>query len=204
MDRTNHWQAIYERRAPAEVSWFQAQALSSLELVERAGISRDAPLIDVGSGASTLVDGLCSAGYRDITLLDVAAAAFVETRRRLEGRPEGSVQYVVADVTRWTPPRKYALWHDRAVFHFLTAEADREAYRSVLAAALAPGAHAIVATFALDGPEQCSGLPVRRYSAASLASEFEDLLEPVEDRAALHTTPTGASQSFLFVRFVRR
>jgi trans-aconitate methyltransferase len=202
-DRPEHWNGVYARRAPQEVSWFQPEATMSLELIAATGVARDAPLIDVGAGASLLVDGLLAKGFRDITLLDVAHAALAETRRRLGPSAGTAVHYVVGDITTWTPVRQYALWHDRAVFHFLTAPSDRAAYRRALALALEPGAHAILATFALDGPERCSNLPVQRYSADALAAEFAGVLTPVEARPEVHRTPSGTPQSFVVVRFIR-
>lgn len=137
--REEHWSDVYARRAPAEVSWYQPEATPSLELIEASGASPSAPVVDVGAGASTLVDGLLARGFSDITLVDLAARALERTRERLGARAE--VTYVTADVTAWRPPRTYALWHDRAVFHFLLEAEARAAYRRTLAAALAPGGH---------------------------------------------------------------
>lgn len=192
---------MYEKRAPNEVSWFQVEARTSLELIEATRCSESAAIIDVGAGASTLVDGLVARGFTDITLLDIAETAFAETRRRL---PAAQLHYLVADVTTWKPAKSFHVWHDRAVFHFLTEPADRLAYRSALLAALPSGGHAIIGTFASDGPERCSGLQVQRYSAEQLVCELGDGFRAVETRAERHQTPGGASQSFVFVRFVRR
>ena len=157
---------------------------------------------DVGAGASTLALELLQLGYRDVTLLDVAEPALEVARRRLP-HDDPRVSTVVADVTSWEPPRTFALWHDRAVFHFLTEEAQRDAYRRTLRAALVPGSRAILATFALDGPERCSGLPVRRYDAVTLAAELRSVLRPIESRHEVHRTPTGSPQSFLYTLFER-
>ena len=202
-ENSDHWNDVYNQRAPTEVSWFQPEALASLELIAATHAPLDGPVIDIGAGSSLLVDGLLAKGFCDVTLLDVAESAFVEPRRRLAGDRAGAVHYVVSDVTRWKPERSYAVWHDRAAFHFLTEEHERARYRSVVASALGPDAHAIIATFALDGPDRCSGLPVQRYSADLLAQEFGGILEPVEERSELHTTPKGSKQSFVFVRFRR-
>lgn len=199
-DRSEHWNGVYGKRAPTEVSWFQPEATTSLALVAACRLPTSSAIVDVGAGASTFVDGLVGYGFSDITLLDIAETAFENTRRRLPGVP---VQYVAADVTKWTPPKKYDVWHDRAVFHFLTEERDRHAYRAALATGTRAGSHVVLGTFALDGPERCSGLPVQRYSAASLAGEFEGLLRPVEERAERHRTPGGSEQPFVFVRFAR-
>jgi hypothetical protein len=191
-----HWGHVYGTKAPTEVSWYQRQAKVSVELIAERGLAPNAPLLDAGAGASTLVDGLLARGHTDITLVDVTDAAFAATRERLGERSE--VRYVVADVTQWVPSRKYSVWHDRAMFHFLTEGNLRAAYRRALSAALPVGGHAVIATFALDGPDRCSGLPVKRYSADSLAQEMGRGFRLVGSRNEGHTTPWGASQSFLY------
>ncbi len=196
-----HWTRVYETRAATEVSWFQPEATVSLDLIGELSLPADAPILDVGAGASTLVDGLLARGLRDITLLDVTAAALDVVRARIGQRAE--VHYVVADVTAWHAPRNFALWHDRAVFHFMVSDEQRADYRRCLEAALVPGAHAIVATFALDGPERCSGLPVRRYSPEGLEHEFAGALKLIGHRRQVHATPAGASQAFTFAVFER-
>lgn len=203
-EREAHWANVWATKAPDAVSWFQPEPSVSLALVEACALGPDAPVVDVGAGASTLVDGLLARGARDVTLVDVASGGLAATRRRLAGRDEGRVSYVVADVTRWRPERTFALWHDRAVFHFLTDDADRAAYLAEVARALAPGASAIVATFADDGPERCSGLLVRRYSERALADEFAPVLDLVESRREAHRTPMGNEQRFVYGRFVRK
>lgn len=200
-ERTAHWNDVYGKRAAHEVSWYQAEASTSLALIEACGLARTDAVLDVGAGASTLVDGLLARGFSDITLLDIAESALESTRRRLP--PDAPVHYAVADLTAWTPQRTFALWHDRAVFHFLTEESQRAAYRAALAAAIPHGQYAIIATFHLDGPERCSGLPVQRYSAESLATAFEGELRPLEARREHHRTPGGSEQSFVYVRFQR-
>jgi hypothetical protein len=200
--RASHWDRVHRTRLPTEVSWYQQSAGTSLELIARAGIGQGVPVLDVGAGGSTLVDGLLDRGFTDVSLLDIAAPAFDATRARLGSRAS-SVQFFVADVTSWLPPRTYGLWHDRAVFHFLTEESHRAAYRDALRRGLADGGHAIIGTFAEDGPERCSGLPVRRYSAEALVSEFDGDLRPVEDLRSVHLTPSGGRQPFVFVLFER-
>jgi SAM-dependent methyltransferase len=197
----DHWETIYASRAPDQVSWFQRSPEVSLSLVREAEIGTESPILDIGAGASTLVDELLGAGYGDVTLLDLSDAALQRVRGRLGSTPK--VRYVAGDVTQWEPPRSYALWHDRAVFHFLVGDAERAAYRRTLAKALVPGGKAIVATFALDGPERCSGLPVRRYSAAMLAAELSEVLTPIDARHEIHLTPSGAKQSFVYGLFER-
>lgn len=198
--RSEHWNDVYAKRTPTEVSWFQPEARLSLELVEACGVATRASIIDVGAGASTFADGLVAKGYSDITLLDIAEQAFAATRARM---PDAPLQYLVADVTAWRPERTYDVWHDRAVFHFLTESAQRLAYRNALVSAVQPGGHVILGTFAMDGPERCSNLPVQRYSASTLAQEFSGALRAVEERSERHATPSGTQQSFVFVRFVR-
>jgi hypothetical protein len=202
MSNAEHWDKVYGSKSPAEVSWFEASPTISLELVARAGVRFDAPIIDIGAGASTFVDALLARGYLDVTLLDVAASAFGASRERLVAHAK-HVHYVVSDITQWSPTRTYGLWHDRAMFHFLVAPTDRQAYKRALGKALEPGAKAIIATFALDGPERCSGLPVQRYSAMTLAKELGDVLRLVDARPHLHRTPAGATQSFVYGLFER-
>jgi SAM-dependent methyltransferase len=198
-----HWDRVYATRKPTEVSWYQVAPTVSLELIEGALVPGDAAVIDVGAGASNLVDALLDRGFSDLTLLDVSSAALETAKARL-GPRAAAVKMLVADVTKLVPPRRYGLWHDRAVFHFLTEPEERAAYARVLGEALAPGGVAVIATFALDGPEKCSGLPVRRYSAETLAEELGGVLELVESRREMHATPAGAVQSFVFCSFRRR
>jgi SAM-dependent methyltransferase len=198
-----HWDEVHRTRSATEVSWYQPAAEVSLALVERARLERGVSTIDVGAGGSTFVDGLLDRGFSDVTLLDISGSAFDATRARL-GHRAGLVHYLVADVTAWEPARAYELWHDRAVFHFLTDEPLRQAYRDTLRRALAPGGHAVVATFAENGPERCSGLSVQRYSAEELVAEFAGELEPMVTEKSVHLTPAGGSQAFTFVLFRRR
>lgn len=196
-DRRTHWENVYRNKAVNEVSWFQPQAASSLRLIEGCA-GHDAAIIDVGGGASTLVDDLLADGYRDLTVLDLSAAALAVARRRL-GRTAGAVRWLDGDVTAAAlPERRFDVWHDRAVFHFLTEAAQRRAYVEQVMRAVKPGGHVIVATFAPDGPLQCSGLPVMRYSADSLHDEFGAAFELVEHRDESHLTPAGKVQHFIY------
>ncbi|WP_300299993.1 trans-aconitate 2-methyltransferase [Ferrovibrio sp.] len=200
--RQQHWQEVYSTKDEAEVSWFQDRPQTSLDLIAQTGLSPDASLIDIGGGASRLVDALLDAGWRDIAVLDIAGAALARAQARL-GPRGASVDWIVADITTWQPRRRYDLWHDRAVFHFLTTAADRVAYKAALRAAVAPGGHVVIGSFAPDGPERCSGLPVQRYSPESLQAELggDFLLQQAlqED----HQTPAGRVQHFQFSRFRR-
>jgi SAM-dependent methyltransferase len=202
-DPQSHWDRVYAAKSDAEVSWHQETPAPSLDFVAAAGIGEGAAVIDVGGGRSRLVDALLDRGVGDIAVLDLSETALAGARRRLGGR-DGRVRWIVADVTRWMPDRTYDLWHDRAVLHFLTDAAGRAAYVERLVAALRPGGYAIVATFATDGPERCSGLPVVRYSPDSLAATLGDDFHLVESRAHLHATPWGARQSFQFSLFRKR
>ncbi len=193
-----HWEAVYTSKATDEVSWFQPHARLSLDLIGAAAADKDAGIIDVGGGASTLVDDLLAEGYRDLTVLDLSAAALQAARRRL-GVQESLVRWIEADITEVDLPRKrYDVWHDRAVFHFLTTARQRDAYVRTVFNAVKPGGHVIVATFAEDGPLQCSGLPVMRYRADELHDEFGDAFTLLKHQKEEHHTPSGKVQQFVY------
>ena len=202
VDRAAHWQQVYSTRDSREVSWFQATHASTLELIAASGVSPAQPVIDVGGGASTLVDALVERGFSDVTVLDVSPAALDVARARL-GERGRAVHWVAADVTSWAPTRRYSLWHDRAVFHFLTDAAARAAYLAQVHRSVKPGGHVMVATFGLDGPERCSGLPVARYDAAGIHAVFGDAFVKVDEASEVHATPWGSSQAFVYC-FCRR
>jgi rhodanese-related sulfurtransferase len=195
-DLRHHWDGRYTRIGASKVSWYEPVPTMSLELLDALGADRRTSLIDVGGGSSSLVDALVERDWRDLTVLDVSPVAVGIAEGRLGPSP---VSWVVADLLRWWPPRHYDIWHDRAVFHFLTAEYDRELYRCRLAAAVPPGGHAIIATFAPDGPEQCSALPAQRYDAASLAAAAAPGFELLQERRQVHRTPAGGEQPFTWV-----
>lgn len=200
----SHWQQVYSSKPADAVSWYQPQATMSLAMIAEAGLPCTAPIIDVGGGASTLVDGLLDAGHGELTVLDLSAAALQAARQRLGARA-ASVQWIEGDVTRVAlPGAAYALWHDRAVFHFLTEADDRALYLAQLRRALAADGQVLMATFAPDGPTRCSGLPVRQYSAASLATELGETFDLVDERRDAHVTPDGQVQRFQYCRFRRR
>ena len=202
-DRKDHWETVYATKHENEVSWFQDDPAPSLELIERAHPGKDTEIIDIGCGASRLVDGLVERGFRHVTALDISAAALDLAALRL-GRRASEVRWITADVTEWNPSRRFAIWHDRAAFHFLVEEADRAAYVARLKEALVPGGHAIIATFAADGPNTCSGLPVHRYDAAGLAAELGAEFALVDCRPHDHLTPWNSSQRFQFSIFQRQ
>lgn len=201
-DRQTHWESVYSTKGENEVSWYQASPDISLDLIRAAGATGASTIIDVGGGASRLVDCLLKQGIRSVTVLDLSAAALTAARARI-GSDADAVDWIAADVTIWRPSRCYDIWHDRAAFHFLTDETDRIAYIDRLRTALGPGGQAIVGTFALDGPEKCSGLPVQRYDAARLQQTLGSDFKLVETRRQTHTTPWSSTQSFQFSRFVR-
>jgi len=197
----DHWDAVYGRNQADAVSWFQADPATSLDLIRAAGAAWDAALIDVGGGASVLADRLVEHGFTDISVLDVAGPALAVARERL-GEAAGGIDWIVADLLAWKPARRYALWHDRAVFHFLTDPADRDRYRRVLDAALDEGGHVVIGTFASDGPRQCSGLPTAGYDPDALAGQFPNL-RVVRQLREEHRTPWNAVQPFTWLLLTR-
>ena len=203
LSRQAHWENVYATRGEREVSWFQERPALSLELIRAAGATPASSVIDVGGGASRLVDALLADGFAAVTVLDISAAALAASRGRV-GSGATKVTWIVADITTWEPAQAYDLWHDRAVLHFLTNEADRAAYVMRLMQALRLGGHAIIGTFALDGPERCSGLPVVRYDASRLANLLGPQFDLVESRTQDHATPMGGTQRFQFSLFRRR
>lgn len=197
-DPRTHWETVYRTKDFHEVSWFQAEARRSLDLIDAVCPDRAAPIIDVGAGASVLVDNLLEAGYRDLSVLDLSDTALKISRARL-GADSAKVKWMRADILRTELDKHaYAVWHDRAVFHFLTDAADRKAYVEQVRCAVRPGGHVLIATFAEDGPDRCSGLPVVRYSAEGLHSEFGTGFQLVRKEHEDHHTPLGGEQSFLY------
>ena len=202
METRDHWRHAYAAKSPDEVSWFEASPLSSLKALERLGSVSSQSIIDVGGGASRLAEALLGRGWRDITVLDIAEAALASSQERL-GPTAASVQWKVADICEWRPGRTYDIWHDRAVFHFLTEAGSRAGYKSALEAGTHAGSHVIIATLAIDGPEKCSGLPVRRYDVPTLVAEVGTGFTLVDDWRETHLTPLGAEQPFQWCTFKR-
>jgi len=201
--RQEHWQRAYQAKTEQEVSWYQDSPEPSLALVTAAAASLASPVIDIGGGTSHLVDHLVQRGFRNVAVLDVSSAALAKAQARF-GASASAVDWIVADITAWTPTRLYEVWHDRATFHFMVTEGDRSAYLARLTQALAPGGYAIIATFALDGPEKCSGLPVMRYDSAGLADKLGPEFMLVSSQRHLHHTPWDSVQLFQFSVFKRQ
>jgi 2-polyprenyl-3-methyl-5-hydroxy-6-metoxy-1,4-benzoquinol methylase len=198
MDAKTHWEKVYTTKDPEAVSWYRAHLETSLALIERAAHSRSASIIDIGAGESTLVDDLLARGYENITILDVSETALDVTKKRL-GLLAEQVKWIVADITKvQLESFAYDVWHDRAVFHFLTSIEQRAAYVRNVAKAVKPGGHVIVSTFGPEGPTKCSGLEVMRYNAESLHGEFGPRFRLVESSKELHHTPFGTTQQFLY------
>jgi 2-polyprenyl-3-methyl-5-hydroxy-6-metoxy-1,4-benzoquinol methylase len=198
MNTVEHWEKIYGTKAPNQVSWFRPHLETSLALIERAAGDRSASIIDVGGGVSSLVDDLLARGYWNITVLDISQAALDVAKLRV-GDAGKSIHWLVADVTEANlPAHSYDVWHDRAVFHFLTQPEQRIAYVQNVAMAVKPGGHVIVSTFGPEGPSKCSGLDVMRYDSDALHDEFGGRFRLVESSKELHDTPFGTTQQFLY------
>ncbi len=200
--RQAHWENVYATKSENEVSWFEESTTISLDLIRATGATPTASIIDIGGGASRLVDALIAAGYERVTVLDLSEAALSTARARLGGKA-AKVTWVVADATAWEPHEAYDVWHDRAAFHFLTEPDDRTAYLACLTKALRPDGYAIIGTFAPDGPERCSGLPVMRYDAVGLGKTLGNAFELAATQRHVHRTPAGGTQSFQFSVFRR-
>jgi SAM-dependent methyltransferase len=202
VDRRQHWEDVYRSKAADQVGWFQPHAASSLRLIKGCA-DKDARIIDVGGGASVLVDDLLDAGYRNLTVLDLAESALASSRARLGARAQ-SVQWIAADITRAElPAAHYDVWHDRAVFHFLTDPADRARYVAQVLHSVKPGGHVIVAAFGPGGPLQCSGLDVVRYAPDALHAEFGAAFRLLGHETEIHRTPAGGEQEFVYCYCVR-
>ncbi len=205
-DRQEHWDSVYGARSEDDLTWFEAEPSISLELV-RLYLQHGDALIDIGAGASRLVDALLDEGFGALAVLDLSDSALAISRRRLGAQGDG-VDWINADVTTWQPDREYAVWHDRAVFHFLTDAEGRAAYAKAMSQALRPDGIAVIATFAEDGPEKCSGLPVVRYTPEQLAQELNrlapDRFEMINSQRHAHITPKGNRQSFQYSVFRKK
>lgn len=202
LGRQAHWQNVYQTKDEKAVSWFQERADISIDLIHATGVDVSASIIDIGGGTSRLVDALIDEGFKTVTVLDLSEKALATSKARLGARG-AQVQWVVADVATWEPSQIYDVWHDRAALHFLTDPKDRATYVERVIRAVRPEGHVIIGTFAPDGPERCSGLPVIRHDAASLGELLGPSFELAESRRHDHRTPAGATQRFQFSRFRR-
>ncbi len=202
-DRRTHWQNIYQDKSPLDVSWYQKEPKLSLELIHRTGVRKDESIIDVGGGASVLVDYLCKEGFTNLSVLDISENALASARKRLASLGK-NVEWYEADVTEFNSPHQFSLWHDRAVYHFLTDKLDRIKYASVLTQVLRPGGHLIIAAFAIGGPKKCSGLDIVQYNSSKLMSELGEGLVLMEEREEIHITPTNKEQKFIYFHFVKK
>ena len=202
IERHAHWENVYQTKGERDLSWFQESPSISLDLIRSTGMKPGAAIIDIGGGASRLVDALLDEGFEAITVLDLSEKALATSKARLGAR-SAKVKWVAADVTTWEPSQTYDVWHDRAAFHFLTDPKDRAAYATQLLRAVRPGGHVIIGTFAPAGPERCSGLPVVRHDANSLSVILGPSFDLLESRNHAHQTPTGTIQRFQFSRFRR-
>jgi SAM-dependent methyltransferase len=201
-ERHAHWENVYQTKGERDVSWFQESPETSLELIRATGVNVDASIVDIGGGASRLVDALVEAGFGNVTVLDLSEKALAISRARLGARC-AKVKWIAADVTTWEPSETHDVWHDRAAFHFLTEPKDRAAYAARVARAVRARGHVIIGTFGLDGPKRCSGLPVTRHDAASIGEVLGPSFELIESRNHAHQTPMRAIQRFQFSRFRR-
>lgn len=197
MSKKDHWEGVYSQKVEADLSWHQEDPTISLDLMEMAGLTPDTSVIDIGAGRSRVVDRLLDLRLRDITVMDLSDSALAASRARL-GKRGSSVAWIEADVTIWEASRRFDIWHDRAVFHFLVDPVDRASYVKRLSSSLAIGGHAVVATFAPDGPEKCSGLDVQRYSPDTLSYALGDSFDLLAHRFHDHSTPSGRSQAFQY------
>jgi trans-aconitate methyltransferase len=195
-----HWRHVHEEAEPETHSWHEAEPVVSLDLLDALGVRPDDAVVDVGGGSSRLVDRLLDRGFADVTVLDVAPAALDRAQARL-GRRAAGVEWIAADILSWRPARRFDVWHDRLLLHFLVDAADRDRYADTLRHAVAPGGAVAIATFAPDGPETCSGLPVRRHDAASIAALLPPGAELVAERREEHVTPRGSVQPFTWAAF---
>ena len=202
-NRKQHWETIYQTKALEEVSWYQPTPKTSLALIEKLQLPKDAPIADIGGGDSFLVDHLLDLGYQNITVLDISEAALLRAQHRL-GERAGAVHWICADAAQFQPQQHYAVWHDRAAFHFLTDEQDIQNYIETASRAIVPGGHLILARFSDQGPTKCSGIAIRQYIAEAIESLFTVHFEMEESFTLNHPTPSGNTQNFVFCRMKRK
>jgi ubiquinone/menaquinone biosynthesis C-methylase UbiE len=202
--RKDHWEKVYSEKQPTEVSWYQQHPEYSLELIDSTGIDPSASIIDIGGGASTLVDNLLKAGYENLSVLDISSAAIKQAKGRLvENEMAKKVKWIELDITKFKTDERFDVWHDRAVFHFLIDEKDRLSYVNVMSRVLEIGSTAIIAAFDFNGPKQCSGLDVVHYNPEKMSAVLGPSFQLIETRSEEHVTPSDSLQSFIYCRFIR-
>ena len=201
-NRKDHWEQVYSQKKSTEVSWYQQHPERSLELIKATGADMSAHIIDIGGGASTLVDYMLDAGYQNLAVLDISHGAIEQARSRL-GNRANEVIWIEQDITQFSSDKPFEVWHDRAVFHFLTDVNDRSSYVHTMSSLLKPGSHAIIATFDLNGPEKCSGLDIVRYSPETISAVLGDSFQLVDTSTEEHVTPNGSLQSFVYCQFLK-
>jgi ubiquinone/menaquinone biosynthesis C-methylase UbiE len=202
-NRKDHWERVYQKHAPTEVGWYQAYPETSLKLINNTGVGHDSRIIDVGGGTSKLSEHLLHQGYKELTVLDISSNSIKKAKSQL-GEKSSRINWIEGDVARYGFVEHYDVWHDRAVFHFLTKDGDRKGYVNSLNQVLKLYGHLIIATFSLEAPPKCSGLSVVRYSPETLQNELGDNFNLVETLVEDHATPSGVKQNFIFCRFIKR
>jgi len=198
----DHWEGIYKDKFPSEVSWYQKDPIFSLSLIKNLLLERDENIIDVGGGASTLVDSLIEEEFKNITVLDLSSNALALAKKRLGEKAE-LINWEIEDVTNYVSEHEYTLWHDRAVFHFLTEKSDREKYRKVLESSVRDGGYVIIAAFSIGGPTKCSGLDTVQYDAEKLKNELGVSFKLINKKSEKHITPAGKEQLFGYYVFIK-
>ena len=201
-DRKKHWGNVYQDKSYSELSWYQKEPKLSLELIRSTNVASNDAIIDVGGGASVLVDYLSKESFTNLTVLDISENAIAMAKKRL-GDTAKSIEWIVSDITQFDTSQKFSLWHDRALFHFLTDPSDREIYVKALIKAIRTEGHLIIATFATGGPEKCSGLEIVQYDSEKMIAELGDNFSLVEERKEIHITPANKEQEFIFFHFLR-
>ena len=201
-NRKKHWGDVYQEKSPSEVSWYQKEPKLSLELIRCTNVASNDAIIDVGGGASVLVDYLSKESFTNLTVLDISENAIAMAKKRL-GDTAKSIEWIVSDITQFDTSQKFSLWHDRALFHFLTEPSDRKIYVKALTKAIRTEGHLIIATFAIGGPEKCSGLEIVQYDSEKMIAELGDNFSLVEERKEIHITPANKEQEFIFFHFLR-
>jgi len=201
MSNKDHWENIYKDKLSHDVSWYQKEPLLSLELINNSKLSPDDAILDVGGGASVLVDLLQEKGFINLSVLDISNNALLSAKKRLGNRAD-KINWYEADITQFNNPQPFSLWHDRAVFHFLTHKQEREKYVDVLNKSLKPGGHLIIAAFAVGGPEKCSGLDIVQYDEDKMSAALGNNFKLLESRNEIHVTPTNIEQRFTYFHYI--